>query len=138
MSIIKHILCAVDYSNTSSFALEYALDTATIRKAELTVVHVVNSHEEMASTSFKQLEDELIDWVEERNVSKIPIKKDILFGIPYVEILQAVTDIQPDLVVLGNKGHNINNSFFIGHVAEKVLHNTELPVLLIKAPVVKK
>ena len=66
------------------------------------------------------------------------IKQEILFGIPYVEILQAVTDLKPDLVVLGNKGHNIHDHFFIGHVAEKVLHNTDLPVLLIKAPVVKK
>lgn len=134
MSVIKNIICAVDYSNTSSYALEYALDTAVIRKASLTVVHVVNSHEEMAATSFKQIEDELNDWVESRNNNRVVVKKEILFGIPYVEIMQAVNDLNPDLVVLGNKGHNINEHFFIGHVAEKVLHNTNLPVLLIKAP----
>ena len=138
MSLIKHILCAVDYSNTSSYAFEYAYDTAVIRKASLTLVHVVNSNEEMSSISFKQLEDELSSWVSERNPNKLEIRQEILFGIPYVEILQAVADMKPDLVVLGNKGHNIHDHFFIGHVAEKVLNNTELPVLLIKAPVEKK
>ena len=138
MSLIKHILCAVDYSTTSSYAFEYAYDTAIIRNASLTVVHVASSQEEMAAVSFKQIEDELASWVAERNPNKIEIKQDILFGIPYVEILQAVADLKPDLVVLGNKGHNIHEHFFIGHVAEKVLNNTELPVLLIKAPVEKK
>ena len=138
MSLIKHILCAVDYSTTSSYAFEYAYDTAIIRNATLTVVHVASSQEEMAAVSFKQIEDELASWVAERNPNKIEIKQDILFGIPYVEILQAVADLKPDLVVLGNKGHNIHEHFFIGHVAEKVLNNTELPVLLIKAPVEKK
>ena len=138
MSLIKHILCAVDYSSTSSYAFEYAYDTAIIRNASITVVHVVGAHEEMSSVSFKQIEEELSNWLSERNPNKIPIKQEILFGIPYVVILQAVTDLKPDLVVLGNKGHNIHDHFFIGHVAEKVLHNTDLPVLLIKAPVVKK
>ena len=138
MSLIKQILCAVDYSNTSSYAFEYAYDTAIIRNASLTVVHVVGSHEEMSSVSFKQIEDELANWVAERNPKKIDIKQEIVFGIPYVQILQVVEDLKPDLVVLGNKGHNIHDHFFIGHVAEKVLHNTNLPVLLIKAPVEKK
>jgi nucleotide-binding universal stress UspA family protein len=134
MSLIKQIICAVDYSATSSYALEYALDTALIRSAKLTVVHVVSSREETASISFQLIEQELSEWVAERNTQKVAVKLDILFGIPYVEILQAVNELKPDLVVLGNKGHNINEHFFIGHVAEKVLMNTPLPVLLIKAP----
>jgi nucleotide-binding universal stress UspA family protein len=138
MSLIKHILCAVDYSNTSSYAFEYAYDTAVVRNATLTVIHVANSHEEMSAVSFKQIEEELGNWVAERNPTKLTIKQDILFGIPYVEILQAIEDLKPDLVVLGNKGHNIHEHFFIGHVAEKVLNKTDLPVLLIKAPVEKK
>ena len=138
MSLIKHILCAVDYSNTSSYAFEYAYDTAIVRNATLTVIHVANTHEEMSAVSFKQIEEELGNWVEERNPNKIVIKQDILFGIPYVEILQSIENLKPDLVVLGNKGHNIHEHFFIGHVAEKVLNKTDLPVLLIKAPVEKK
>ena len=138
MSLIKHILCAVDYSNTSSYAFEYAYDTAIVRNASLTVVHVASQNEEMASISFKQIEDELAAWVSERNPNKLTIKQEILFGIPYVEILQAVADLKPDLVVLGNKGHNIHEHFFIGHVAEKVLSKTNLPVLLIKAPIENK
>ncbi len=138
MALIKHILTAVDYSATSSYAFEYAYDTAIVRNASLTVVHIVSAQEEMAAISFKQLEDELAAWVAERNPNKIAIKQDIFFGIPYVEILQAVADLKPDLVVLGNKGHNIHEHFFIGHVAEKVLNQTELPVLLIKAPAEKR
>lgn len=137
MALVKHILCAVDYSETSSFAFEYAYDTAIIRNASLTVVHVAGSQEEMASTSFKDIEDKLASWVADRNPNGILIKQEILFGIPYIEILQAVSDLKPDLVVLGNKGHNIHEHFFIGHVAEKVLNKTELPVLLIKAPAKK-
>ena len=138
MSLIKNILCAVDYSNTSSYAFEFAYDSATVRNASLTVIHVASQQEEMASVSFKQIEDELSNWIAERNPNKLSIKQDILFGIPYVEILEAVKYLKPDLIVLGNKGHNIHDHFFIGHVAEKVLHNTNLPVLLIKAPVEKK
>ena len=138
MALVKHILCAVDYSETSSYAFEYAYDTAVIRNASLTVVHVASSQEEMAAPSFKDIEDKLASWVADRNPNNIAIKQDILFGIPYVEILQAVADLKPDLVVLGNKGHNIHEHFFIGHVAEKVLNQTELPVLLIKAPAEKK
>jgi len=138
MSLIKHILCAVDYSNTSSYAFEYAYDTAIVRNATLTVIHVATAHEEMSAVSFKQMEEELGNWVAVRNPNKVAIKQDILFGIPYAEILQSIEDLKPDLVVLGNKGHNIHEHFFIGHVAEKVLNKTDLPVLLIKAPVEKK
>jgi len=138
MSLIKNILCAVDYSNTSSYAFEFAYDSATVRNAALTVIHVAGRQEEMAAVSFKQIEDELAFWIAERNPNKIPIKQDILFGIPYVEILEAIKYLKPDLIVLGNKGHNIHEHFFIGHVAEKVLNNTELPVLLIKAPAKEK
>ena len=134
MSLIKNILCAVDYSETSSYAFEFAYDSATVRNASLTIIHVAGRQEEMAAVSFKQIEDELAFWIAERNPNKLPIKQDILFGIPYVEILEAIKYLKPDLIVLGNKGHNIHEHFFIGHVAEKVLNNTELPVLLIKAP----
>ena len=134
MSLITNILCAVDYSETSSYAFEFAYDSATVRNASLTVIHVAGRQEEMAAVSFKQIEDELSFWISERNPQKITIKQDILFGIPYVEILEAIKYLKPDLIVLGNKGHNIHEHFFIGHVAEKVLNNTELPVLLIKAP----
>ncbi|MFP5040717.1 universal stress protein [Parasediminibacterium sp. JCM 36343] len=130
---INHILCAVDYSRTSWYAFEYAYDTAVTRNASLTVIHVVNTNAEISSTSFKQLEEELSNWVAAKNPEKITIKQDILFGIPYTEILEAINYLKPDLVVLGNKGHNIHEHFFIGHVAEKVLNLTDLPVLLIKA-----
>ncbi len=67
----------------------------------------------------------------------VPIRRDVVEGVPFVEIGRAVRTEQIDLVVLGSWGGETGNveRIFFGSTAEKVVRTAGRPVLAVPLPV---
>lgn len=66
------------------------------------------------------------------NQTKIRYRCSWLVGMASEEILRAVAAEKVDMLVMGTHGWGLVGRFFMGSVAQKVLVDCEVPVLLVK------
>ena len=146
MPEIKNILCPVDFSETSDYALEYALDLARQLGASVTLLHVcqlpahpmdagdmfpLEEFENEYMTRFSKQLDELVA----RHAGKgVELDSRITCGIPYDEINQAADEVSADLVVIGTHGRTGLAHMLLGSVAERVVRTSRVPVLTLRKP----
>ena len=74
-----------------------------------------------------------IEFVQDRaQVMSVPCNKIIAQGNPGEELLKAAREQEADLLVMGKIGRTAVEKFLLGSVAEKVVLQSTIPVLLIK------
>lgn len=141
MTVIKRILCAVDFSETSAHALDYALQLAANLGADLRVVYVFSFGEIGIADDVLQLDpDTVIDLQErlrhrlEETLDKhanpgVEVESVIIQGEPAHQIAAAAGDLHADLIVIGTHGHSRLERLLLGSVAEKIVRSAPVPVL---------
>jgi nucleotide-binding universal stress UspA family protein len=138
----KHILVPLENSPTDMVVLRHVRELARAIGARLTLVHVadgfvarhqrlfnLSESEEMAKDReyLERLEAEL--GAEGHEVVCI-----LAQGEPAEEILRLAESVGCDLIAMSTHGHRFPAGLFLGSVADKVRHATEIPVLMLKAP----
>ena len=101
MKPFEKILIAVDFSENSTFAFDYALTLAKQFNAELTLLHVINEPVDLRGfyvphISFEQLEKEIESgaasmmetFCREKMKDFTDYQTSIVTGIPYDEIIR--------------------------------------------------
>ena len=149
MKPFTKILIAVDFSENSECAFDYALTLATQFNAELTIIHVINEPVDLRGfyvphISFEQLEKEIEEsaakMMETFCRSKLGTfsnyKTAIVTGIPYDEITAAAAKIDASLIVLGTHGRTGLDRILFGSTAERVVRSAGCPVLTVRLPAV--
>jgi len=135
----KHILVCTDFEASSARALELAVEMAKAFDARLTVLHVwsipiypymdfmVNSEvvSNVENRAFAELEATLAALRKQLPSAKSKLKT----GEPWSGILEAIEELEPDLVVMGTHGHRGINRALLGSVAEKLVRLSPVPVL---------
>src|SRR5688500_4005770 len=118
------ILCAVDFSESSTLALDYAMSLAREGNAALTVTHVIEAHplyydfapavaidlaawHEEARTRLRQLVPDTVR-------SACQVSEAVREGTSYREILRLATELDTDLIVMGVQGRGATDLFFFG------------------------
>ncbi|NTW98690.1 MAG: universal stress protein [Geobacteraceae bacterium] len=147
MKPFTKILIAIDFSENSECAFDYALTLATQFNAELTIVHVINEPVDLRGfyvphISFEQLEKEIeesaVKMMDAFCSSKLGTfsnyKTSILTGIPCDEIISAAARIDASLVVLGTHGRTGLDRILFGSTAERVVRSASCPVLTVRLP----
>jgi nucleotide-binding universal stress UspA family protein len=136
----KHLLVPVDFGEPSRQALDTAIDLARRFGAQLTLVHVyevpayVYSGIAYATTDlFGPIEDaaraQLTKLLGEVRTKVPSAKAELRKGAPAMEILAAIAEAHPDLVVMGTHGRKGMPHVLLGSVAEKVVRLSPVPVL---------
>jgi universal stress protein A len=149
MKVFTKILIAIDFSENSECAFDYALTLATQFKAELTIVHVINEPVDLRGfyvphISFEQLEKEIeesaVKMMDAFCSSKLGnfanYKTSILTGIPCDEITAAAARIDASLIVLGTHGRTGLDRILFGSTAERVVRSASCPVMTVRLPAV--
>src|SRR3990170_7495275 len=143
---LKKILCPIDFSACSTYALNYAIDLSLKDQASLYLIHVIETYMGDIGDILKQidllLDDKQTDNVKMRLINLIPdeirtnisIDSLVVKGIPFVEIIKAAKDNQADLIVMGTHGKTGLDYILIGSVAERVIQRSPCPVLSIRLP----
>jgi nucleotide-binding universal stress UspA family protein len=139
------ILCAVDFTEPSRFAMEAAADLACRYGSQLTLVHV---HEtpaaakpevllappELFETSVREREQKLEQWsTEAERLAARPINTLLLNGPAALEIVRAAQDDRSDLVVIATRGRTGLRRVVLGSVAEHVVRTAPCPVLVVRS-----
>jgi nucleotide-binding universal stress UspA family protein len=144
---IQHVLCPVDFSETSRHALEHAMAVAKWYDARVTVLHVVHpllvlnppvlfveASREPALTDVESRE-RLREWLDTANApSDIAMAVDE--GNPVGRILSHAASIPADLIVMGTHGRSGFDRFALGSIAEKVLRKAGCPVVTVPPPTI--
>ena len=149
MKPFTKILTAIDFSENSECAFDYALTLATQFNAELTIIHVINEPVDLRGfyvphISFEQLEKEIeesaIKMMDTFCSTKLGtfsnFKTAIITGIPCDEILAAAARIDASLIVLGTHGRTGLDRILFGSTAERVVRSASCPVLTVRLPAV--
>lgn len=148
MKPFERILIAIDFSESSDYAFDYALTLARQFQSELTVMHVINEPVDLRGfyvphISFEQLEKEIEEGAE-KMMEKFCQEKmgdfarystDIVTGIPYEEIIRKAEASGASLIVLGTHGRKGIDHLIFGSTAERVVRSATCPVLTIRMPV---
>lgn len=123
-----HILLPVDFSERSLEAARQAEVLARHFHAAVTVLHVVDPHEnesghfEAGGVKTRELEKVLAQDFAGTSISRIMREGD-----PAQEIIRFAASNHVDLIVIASHGYRPFESFFLGSVAAEVLRNSNCP-----------
>ena len=147
MKPFDKILTAIDFSENSDHAFEYALTLAVQFQAELTILHVINEPVDLRGfyvphISFEQLEKEIEEGAEKMMAQFCQTRMGtftnyttaIVTGIPYEEIIKKAAETGSSLIVLGTHGRTGLDHIIFGSTAERVVRSASCPVLTIRMP----
>lgn len=142
---LKKILCPIDFSICSKYALNYAIDLSLKDNAKIYLIYVVETHLDEMRDILNQIdllpnnrqEDihaQLNDLIPENTKKHIQSETLVAKGVPYIEIIKAAKDLLADLIVMGTHGKTGLEHILIGSVAERVIQKAPCPVLSIRHP----
>ncbi len=141
---IKKILCPVDFSEHSRFALETAVHLARGFGAALTVLTAVEPLGKIYGYDLKIPESAEREWLQNHekdfdafikdfDFHKVDYAKLIRAGKPAAQILAAAGETSPDLIVMGSEGKTGLTRILLGSVAEKVIRELPCAVMTVKS-----
>ena len=135
-----HILVAVDGSEGSLRALRTAIELAGLTSSRLTALAVEGPLPAYAATveveEVKREKDVFFRKVatrarEEAETAGVEISVDVRPGHAAELIVRYARDHGADLVVVGHKGHFLED-YLLGSTADRVAHHAHCPVLIVK------
>ena len=143
--MINKIMVAVDGSDYSDKAVDYAIDLAEKFSAKLTVIHVVKTPITFKNDLWdSQLMADVLDRFGKDGQSLLSstLSKAIKAGIrsstkllqgnPADVIIKIAEDEDYDLIVLGSRGLGSVSRILLGSVSDNVSRHAKCPVLIIK------
>lgn len=140
---MKKIIVPIDFSEQSAFALEAAAQLADKHGAEIFALHMLELSDTLTNTDEAVQQQQAILYLnaaEKRFHSFLdkPYLKNIKMTpiVKHFKVFDEINDVaqkhQVDLVVMGSHGTDGLEEIFYGSNAEKVVRNSEIPVLVIK------
>ncbi|MCK4937627.1 MAG: universal stress protein [Methanosarcinales archaeon] len=141
--IFKKIVVATDGSENSVNAVKHAVEVARISEASLSAMYVVDTGVfasipvDMAMGDMyemlKKEGDDAVKKVEDiAHAAGIEIESFNVEGHPAEEIIKISENVSADLIVMGTLGKSGLDRFLLGSVAEKVLRNSNIPVMVVR------
>ena len=144
------ILCAVDFSNDSEAALDWAAGQSVRDNARLVVLHVV--HDPAGSPGFylkpdadwlrpmEEVAREMLErfieafWVRNSHLDGLlQLKTMLVTGLPPGRIAETAEAIDANQVVVGSRGRTGLPHLALGSVAQRVVQIVQVPVTVVKA-----
>lgn len=134
---LKKILVPMDFSDCSKKALQYAIPLARQFGAELELVHVVEPYPsipEMGPVEVETLQDARTTLEATRRTigEGVRAHASLRSGAPYVEIVEAASELGTDLIIISTHGHKGLTRMLLGSTTEKVVRHAPCPVLIVR------
>jgi nucleotide-binding universal stress UspA family protein len=149
--LFKHILCPVDFSDSSMRALNYALSLAQEADAHLTAVHVMTygleetpdlydtiiTDSRLSLADYRQRHEEsarerLKQAIPDTVASYCSVETMMVRGKPGPEILRLAGERHSDVIVMGIQGRGAADLMFLGSTTNHVVRAATCPVLTLR------
>jgi nucleotide-binding universal stress UspA family protein len=136
------LVVPVDFEKASLKALDLAKDLGARLGAEVVVVHVY----QVPLFTYPGLEPSLLPTftveiaaAAKRAVEKLSdahggLRAVLREGDPSTEIIAASKELGAEMIVMGTHGRSGFAHVFLGSVAEKIMRESNVPVLTVRAP----
>jgi nucleotide-binding universal stress UspA family protein len=141
---MKRILVPTDFSQHAEDALRVAAQIAKKNSSEIILLHMLELPQQsndaiLGGTSipetmlFMKKANETLDKVASKDyLEGIPVTEIVKMDKPIHGITQISKDYDIDLIIMGSHGSSGVEELLIGSNTEKVVRNSEIPVLVIK------
>lgn len=143
---LHRVLVGTDFSDAADQALDIGIAYARVLAAVLDIVHVISAPVmvlppplELVAfpTLFPDLPRRLQESLDERAArarkAGLTCTTSLLEGPPHIEIVRHARDTNADLIVVGTHGRTGIAHAVLGSVAERVVHRSACPVLVVPA-----
>ena len=145
----KKILVPTDFSTHSDRAADVAIELAAKFGAKVTLLHVVPlsdyanyaAHLAPGSAEFEHLQRTLHNAATKSIAAEVArlsattkVDADTVDGPPPAEICAYAKEHGVDLIVIGSHGLTGFKHLLLGSVAERVVHHSGVPVLVVREP----
>ncbi|MFZ3384792.1 MAG: universal stress protein [Candidatus Methanoperedens sp.] len=142
--LYEKILIATDGSEYTKNAVDYGIDLAKNTGAKLFTIYVVDTAAfasipmdaawESMYGLLKQEGDEAIKYVAQRaGTEGLEVEGNLIEGHPADEIIKYSEKNSISVIIMGTLGKSGLDRFLLGSVAEKVVRNSKIPVLVVHA-----
>jgi nucleotide-binding universal stress UspA family protein len=142
----RRVLCAIDFSDCSRTALDYAASFARDANGTLILFHsvellpIIYEPTAVGAPPFERDRPELERSAREHLRRLVPeslrqgitVEEAVGSGKPYVEILRLAEERTVDLIVLGVHGHGVIDRLIFGSTAGHVVRQAACPVLTVR------
>ena len=139
--MFNNILLAVDGSEYSHRAIEYAKSLAERYEANLWIVHVFSHTSDLLGyqdfeklyAKRKSAGQAVLDSAK-KILGNIPFKvhEELMEGSEAEAILAVAENHQADLIVMGTRGFGAVKGMLVGSVSRKVIHLSTCPVMVVR------
>ncbi len=140
--LYKRILIATDGSEYTKKAIDYGIELAINTGAKLHAIYVIDTRaygsiplsapEEYAYSLLRQEGDMAIKYVADTaEAAGLEVEGIITEGHPVDEIINYAEQNSIDLIVMGTLGKSGLDRFLLGSVADKVIRNSKIPVIVV-------
>lgn len=150
MGTVTKIMVAIDFSEHSVSAAQSAAGLASDLGAAIVLINVINQRDidtlefaakRVAIFSAKKYIEEQIEnrqklfaeLQKKLNLDHLNVQANVRTGVPYREVLAAIEDHKPDLLVMGSRGNSALADIVIGSCAQKLFRRCPIPLLSIRA-----
>ncbi|NNC49826.1 MAG: universal stress protein [Flaviramulus sp.] len=140
---MKKIIVPIDFSYHSEYALKTAAKLAKKYNAEVLALHMLEMSDLMltASEGLQYQKANFFIQLSEKKFNEF-LNKDYLEGvkttpiIKHFKVFSEIDDVAKkhhvDLIVMGSHGTNGFKEYFVGSNTERVVRNSDIPVLVVK------
>ena len=149
MNPIKKIMVAIDFSVYSLPSVEYAAKLAAAFQAELLLVNVTNErdlyiikkvsnefsefiYEKYIEQNEKDRQNQMDTLIKAAGGGDLAVKSVFRIGVPFEELLKAIEEEKPDMLVMATKGRSNLADTIIGSCAQKMFRRSPIPLLTIR------
>ncbi len=140
-SQVKRILVAVDFSEASREALEFAAALAKRQGAEIVLLHVFEGvpgelrvlEAAYVDTSFREeAAHNLAEWTKDLRAAGVTVRDEVREAAAVgAGIIGMAQETKADLIVIGRHGGQQLERMFATNTVSKVLHHAPCPVLVV-------
>jgi nucleotide-binding universal stress UspA family protein len=136
----KTILIPVENRETDQTILQHIRPLARLAGSKLLLMHVADG---WAARNFEQLKlqeseemrhdrDYLRTLEKELQAEGFEVNSVLAMGDPATEIIKLARSTSVELIAMSTHGHRFISDLLYGSTADKVRHNVDIPVLLLK------
>lgn len=140
---MKKIIVPIDFSEHSERALKTAAKLAKKMNAELLALHMLEMSDVLLTKSDSEQQQKTVYFLKlvehrfETFLDKAYLKDvNVTPIVKHFKVFSEVNDVAKEhnanLIVMGSHGSNGFTEFFVGSNTERVVRNSEIPVLVIK------
>jgi nucleotide-binding universal stress UspA family protein len=134
----KKILVPLDGSNAAEIVIPYAEELAAKLAAEIIVVSVYESSDDMSHLHKYYLErvvEQIKRQIKEFEPgAEVKIHSEVLHGKPAQQLVRYADEMKVSIIAMASYGSSGREPRIMGNIATKVLWSTNKPVLLIRTP----